>query len=379
MATPSRSYVLLDATPAIQAYLATLRSAPALAIDVEADSLYSYREKVCLLQISTPAANVIVDPLAAGEGVKALAPLLADHAILKVFHGADYDIRLLKRDFGFAIRNIADTMVAAQLLGRPNWGLAALLSEEFGVELDKYYQRANWAHRPLDAQHLQYAALDTAYLLPLWQRLREELVRLGRLEWAEEEFSLLEEVEPAPPRPPSCFDVKGAGRLSPRELCILQHLLQVRDWAARDRDRPPFKVLSDQVLLGWAQWPPQSRDEVLRTPAANRGILRQLAPQILTAVQKALATPEAECPHRNATQFVPLTGKQRAQLARLKQVREQVAQRLGLSPGLLVTSDTLEALCRLPPHEAEELMKRTLKRWQQRVIGPELKAILGTG
>jgi ribonuclease D len=362
--------------PAVQEYLLSLRSAPAFAIDLEADSLYSYREKVCLVQISTPSANVILDPLAAREGLHALGPLLADGAIRKVFHGADYDIRLLKKDYGFELHNVVDTMIAAQLAGRSQFGLGALLSEEFGVEADKRYQRADWTHRPLDGQHLRYAALDTAYLLPLWERLRAQLQQLGRLEWAEEEFRLLEEVTPTPAREPSCFDVKGAGRMSPGELCILQNLLQVRDQAARSWDRPPFKVLSDQVLLQWAQAPPRGYDEVLRTPAANRGTLQRLAPQVLQAVRNGDATPAEDCPQRTTNRFIPLTYEQRERLARLRELREKTAQRLGLSPGLLVSSDTLEKLCRLPAQEAVEFMETALKRWQQQVLGAELKAIL---
>jgi ribonuclease D len=370
------TYLLLDKVPAVQEYLLTLGSSPAMAIDVEADSLYSYQEKVCLVQISTPSANVILDPLGAREGLHALGPLLADTRIRKVFHGADYDLRLLKKDYGFEIHSIADTMIAAQLVGRSMFGLAALLSEEFGLALEKKYQRANWAHRPLDPQYLRYAALDTAYLLLLWQRLRTQLVQLGRLEWAEEEFRLLEGITPAPAREPSCFDVKGSNRLLPRELGILQNLVQVRDQAAHAWDRPPFKVLSDQVLLQWAQSPPRRHDQVLRTPAANQGTLRHLAPQVLEAVQRAEATPLLDCPHRNTARFTPLSSEQRERLARLKHVREQVAQRLGLSPGLLVSLETLRKMCYLQPQEAVELVETTLKRWQQQVLGAQLKAIL---
>jgi len=371
------TYRFLDNTPAVQEYLLTLRSSPALAIDLEADSLYSYHEKVCLVQLSTPEANVILDPLAAREGLQALGPLLAERAILKVLHGADYDIRLLKKDYGFAIHHIADTMIAAQFVGRPMVGLAALLSEEFGLTIDKQYQRADWAHRPLDPQHLRYAALDTTYLLELWQRLRAQLVRLGRLAWAEEEFRLLEEITPAPAREPCCLDVKGAGRLSPGELSILQNLLQVRDGAARSLDRPPFKVLSNQVLLQWAQYPPQSRRQVLRTRAANKDMLRRLAPQVLEAVQSAEGMPLPECLHRNSTPFTPLTSEQKRRLGRLKQLRQGVADRLRLSAGLLVSSDTLEKMCRLPAQEAVVFAQTALKRWQQEVLGAELREILG--
>ena len=369
-------YRFLDTVPAVHDFVLTLGSSPAFAMDLEADSLYSYQEKVCLVQISTPSANVILDPLSAREGLQSLGPLLADTRIRKVFHGADYDIRLLKKDYGLKIHNIADTMIAAQLVGRSMVGLAALLSEEFGLELGKGHQKDDWAHRPLDQQQLRYAALDTAYLLELWQRLRTELQQLGRLEWAEEEFRLLEDVTPTPARDPAWFDVKGARDLLPRQRSILQNLVQLRDQAARAWDRPPFKVLSDQVLLSWAQEPPRRRDQVLRTPAANQGALRRLAPQVLEAVQRSTGTPLPDRPRGNAGRFTPLSGEQKERLARLKQLREQVALRLGLSPGLLVNSETLEKLCYIQPQEAVALLQTSLKRWQHQVLGVEFEAIL---
>lgn len=370
------AYRFLDRVRDIEEYLSSLGSQPALALDLEADSLYSYQEKVCLIQISTATGNVVLDPLRARAGLHGLGPLLADRGMLKVFHGADYDIRLLKKDFGFQVQHIADTMVAAQLVGRPLVGLAALLGEEFGLTLQKKYQRSDWTTRPLERERLRYAALDTAYLIELWQRLRRRLVELGRLAWAEEEFRLLEAVAPAAPHEPCCFDVKGAGRFSPRELAVLQGLLLVRDAAARAWDRPPFKVLPDQVLLGWAQWPPQRREQVLRTRGANQGILRRLAPQILEAVQAARDRPLAACPQRHRGHFTPLTHEQKERLARLKQVREDMAQSLDLSAGLLVTTETLEALARAGREEAAELLQASLKRWQQQVLGRQLEAVL---
>ncbi len=367
-------YRLLAQAHEIQDYLDTLKSEPALAIDLEADSLYSYREKVCLVQISTPSSgNTIIDPLLGGSGISALAPLLADQAITKVFHGGDYDIRLLKRDYRFQIRNVVDTMIAAQFTGRSQVGLAALLEEEFDVRLEKRYQHADWSARPLDAERLSYAALDTAYLLELWKRLQAELVQLGRIEWVQEEFCLLEAVTPSPKRAPSCFDIKGASRLLPRQLAILQALLQVRDEAARARDRPPFKVLSNQVLLRWAQWPPLNRRKVLETPSASKRILKRLAPKIVSAVHKARAIPLRNCPQHRIAPYSPLAEEQDSRLKRLKQVRREMAERLALSVGLLVSSKTLEKLCRADPEQASEQLEASLKRWQLQLVGPALR------
>ncbi|MBE0617031.1 MAG: ribonuclease D, partial [Proteobacteria bacterium] len=240
-------YTFLEEPARIAEQLTALRSEPLLALDFEADSLHSYREKICLAQVSTPDRNAVIDALIGDRALTPLGEVLADEEIHKVFHGGDYDVRLLKKGYGFAIRNVFDTMIAAQLAGRARVGLAALLEEEFGVHVDKKYQRADWSARPLGPELLAYAALDTAYLLPLKERLEAELDRLGRTPWAEEEFRLLEAVTPAADRTPWCLDVKGASRLPPRQLAVLQALLEVRETAAESWDRPPFKVLSTEV------------------------------------------------------------------------------------------------------------------------------------
>jgi len=373
--TPVR-YRFLQQAADIRAYLSTLTSHGAIALDLEADSLYSYPEKVCLVQVSTPDDNVILDPLHGAEGMPGLAPLLADREILKVLHGGDYDVRLLKKEFGFELHNLADTMIGAQLLGRQRVGLADLLQEELGVEADKRYQRANWSRRPLPEDMLHYASLDTAYLLPLWRQLSDQLSLLGRLDWAREEFELLEQATPPEERPPSCFDIKGAHHLLPRQRAALQALLEVREETAKAWGRPPFKVVTNQVLLDWAQNPPSDRREVLQSRGANKGILRRLAPQVLTAVRTAQSLPVHDCPHRHLPSRPSLSQEEHLRLRRLKKARQTAAQRLGLSAGLLVNTRTLETLARAAPGEATDLLHSLLKHWQLKAIGPALDHVL---
>ncbi len=365
----STAYSFLVEPDRIRSYVQTLRSQPILAIDLEADSLYSYPEKLCLVQVSTPSANTILDTLSGGDASRALGTVLGDAAIDKVFHGGDYDIRLLKKHYGFEVKCIVDTMIGAQLAGRSKVGLADLLQEEFGIHLEKRYQRANWSARPLSAEQLQYAALDTAWLLQLWRRIREQLVSLGRLEWAEEEFRLLEAVVPSPERAPSCFDIKGYQQLSARELAILQALVDLREETARAWNRPPFKVLSNRVLLRWAQSPPSNRGQVVQTPGAGRGLLRRLAPQIVAAIRRAKSSPEEEWPRREPTPYRPLTQEQKRRLRRLKTARSEASKRLSLDPGLLVSSKTLEKLARADPKESKGLLEDSLKHWQLQVLG----------
>ncbi|GAB4247399.1 ribonuclease D [Deferrisoma sp.] len=358
--------------------LAQLATASRLAVDLEADSLHSYREKVCLVQASTERGNWILDPLTDDGWFPALARVLEDPGVEKVAHGADYDIRLLKKDRGVSVRNVFDTMIAAQFTGRARFGLAALLEEFFGVRLEKKYQRADWSARPLARELLAYAALDTAYLLPLRDRLAAELQTLGRLAWVEEECRRLEAAEPAGDRGPSVWKVKGAHGLAPRELAVLQRLLEVRDRYAREWDRPAFKVLSNRTLIEWAGRPPRSRGAVLQTEGVGKALLARLADDVVAAVEEALALPPEAWPRRGTTAYVPLTEREEARLKRLKRARTRLAKRLGLDPGLLVNSATLEQLARLDPAEAPGWLATNLKAWQQEVVGPELLAALST-
>jgi ribonuclease D len=370
------TYSLLDSEAAIAGFLESLGPEPAFAIDLEADSLHSYREKICLVQISTPSSHAVIDPLPSRRATGGLGSLLGDPKIEKVLHGGDYDVRLLKKDWGIGIRNLFDTAIAAQFTGRSAFGLAALLEEFFDVRLDKRHQRADWSARPLSPDLLTYAVLDTAYLLDLRSRLREELDALDRLRWCREEFEILAAVTPTAPKGPWCFDVKGADRLSPPRLAVLQALLEVRERTAQEWDRPPFKVLSNALLLAWAESPPKSRRDVMETRGASRKILARLADSILEAVRVAQGLPAEECPSPPRGRHEPLDRTEEKRLKRLKQARTAVAERLKLAPGLLVNSATLERIARAPVDQAESCLGELLKRWQIEAVGQDLRKAL---
>src|SRR5947208_3819861 len=240
---------------------------PVVALDTEADSLHSYFDKVCLIQMSIPGEDVIIDPLKKLDLAR-FGALLADRDILKVLHGADYDLRILHRDFGFTIANIVDTSVAAQLLGYEAIGLAALLERHFGVKLDKSHQRADWAMRPLPRNMLEYAATDTRHLIPLAEKLRAELEALGRWEWAVEEFGRLENVRFEKEEVEEPFRrLKGLGGLDRRTLAVVQRLYDHRDALARKADRPPFKIYSNEIILETARVKPAAPAELEKVKA----------------------------------------------------------------------------------------------------------------
>ncbi|MDD3295322.1 MAG: ribonuclease D, partial [Geobacteraceae bacterium] len=217
---------MIDNSKDLDRLVGRLSGEKVLAFDLEADSLHHYREKVCLIQIATEKAIFLVDPLAVTD-ISSLGLLLSDPGIRKVFHGADYDIRSLHRDFSLEVRNLFDTMIACQLLGEKEVGLAAALKKRFGVELDKRYQKADWSKRPLDPGMIAYAAGDTSLLVALYRQLEAELAEKGRLAWAEEESDLLSEVRAADREgEPLFYRFKGASKMEPRTLAVLEELLR---------------------------------------------------------------------------------------------------------------------------------------------------------
>ncbi|RPI98524.1 MAG: ribonuclease D, partial [Desulfobacteraceae bacterium] len=223
-----------------------------IGVDLEADSMFHFQERVCLLQIAIPGRNVVVDTVALSD-LSALRPVFRDPAIKKVFHGADYDVRSLYRDFDIRINNLFDTQLACCFLGFKETGLEAVLKNLFAVTLNKKFQRKDWSRRPLPKEMLDYAVSDVRYLAPLTEQLEQELQEKGRLTWVAEECRILSKVRPSvSDGAPLFLNCKGAGRLDPRGLAVLEELLAFRRHIAREKDRPLFKVFSLETLLALA-------------------------------------------------------------------------------------------------------------------------------
>lgn len=355
-----------------------LARASSFAIDTEADSLHSYFDKVCLVQISVEGEDWIVDPLARFP-IDALGRALADERIVKVFHGADYDLRILNRDFGFEIRNLRDTMVCAQLLGYEAIGLAALLDRHFGLKLDKTHQRADWAQRPLTPEMLRYAATDTHYLADLVAKLEAELREKGRWEWALEEFSRLEQIRHAESTPdPEAFrKLKNIGRFSRRQLAALARLHAWRDGVARKLDRPPFKVVGNDTLVTIAEALPQSIRELKQIRGMTAGQAARHGETILAAVGDALALPESELPELVAKKQWVRDKLLEQRFDRLRAVRDELAKELAIEPGVIAPRHVLTAIATDRPADVAALASiPAMRRWQIEVAGARLVAAI---
>lgn len=350
------------------------------AVDLEADSMHSFQEKVCLLQftyyLKGKEITVLLDPLAAPE-LAVLRPVLANPAIRKIFHAADYDIRCLARDFEIVIHGLFDTMIACQLLGEERVGLADMLAKHFDVTLDKKYQRADWSKRPLPPEMCDYAAGDTRYLHELAKILEAQLIEKGRLSWAEEEFSLMEQARFRQHEGPSFLRMKGAGTLPPRSLEVLENLIRWRETEAERRDCPAYKVLGNKALLSTARHCPETLADFRNVDEFSPRLVERYGRRVLHEVEQAMLVSEDDLPQFPRTERRIRDAAVDKRFACLKQWRKQTASDLELDSGVLINNTLLEAIARVCPSSQVELSEVDgLKEWQKEVLGAKILAAL---
>lgn len=362
----------LDTPDAVDQFLDSIAHVDMLALDTEGASYHRFVDRIYLLQLSTREQSAILDPLPIGTPA-GLGRLLESPDVEVVFHDADYDLRLLQQDYGWVTRNIFDTRIAAQLLGLKAFGLAALLERYFGVKLDKKHQRADWSMRPLTRDMLDYAAQDTLYLLELRDRLKDELERAGRWHWAQEEFQLLEGTRWAAEDPGTGFmRMKGARDLNRRELAVLRELVPWRDQIASRSDKATFRVIGNEQLLAIAKAQPATKGELGRIKGVPRGVIERNGDDLLAAVARGMAVPDAELPRFPKAPRWDRDPDFDARASALKTVRDAVAQRLELDPGVLGARDRLDAVARKNPATMEALREvKELRRWQVEVMGED--------
>jgi ribonuclease D len=374
---PPTDYRLIDNAAELEEFAGQIGSAPCLAVDLEADSMFHFQERVCLIQIATEQQTVVIDPIECGD-LAILKPVFNDPTVCKIFHGADYDVRSLFRDFEIEVHNLFDTQLASMYLGYHETGLDAVLQRHFGVKLDKRYQKKDWSQRPLPREMVDYAASDVAYLIPLKAQLEATLAAKERLGWVVEECTLLSQV-----RPPNNFDqplylrFKGAGRLAPRNLAVLENLLRYRQKTAKRKDRPLFKILSNTALLKIAGALPTTVEALEKTQAISAKQRQMYARGLVGAVKKGLAIPDRELPvyPRRKPPRMPRLAPERIKL--IKGWRDTLAERLDLDPSLLLTKAIISAIAVANPADFSALVRiADIRRWQCEAFGREIIAVL---
>ncbi|HEU4722084.1 MAG TPA: ribonuclease D [Gemmatimonadaceae bacterium] len=366
------SFEYLDTVADVEKFTTEIAATREIALDTEGASFHRFVDRVYLLQLSTRDRHAVIDPLPIGAP-PGLGGLLEDPSVEVVFHDADYDLRLLKQDYGWHVRTIFDTRIAAQLLGYTAFGLAALLERFFDVKLDKKHQRADWSMRPLTRDMLDYAAQDTRWLLQLRDHMAAELERMGRTAWAREEFALLEGTRWADDEPGTSYlRMKGARDLTRRELAVLRELVPWRDTVARQMDRATFRVLGNEQLLEIARVQPRTKEALGKIKGMPRAILEQRGADLLDAVSRALAVSDAELPKYPRAARWDRDPDFDARVSALKTARDAAAKRLSLDPGVLCSRDRLEAVARRNPTSVEEVAEvPELRRWQVAELGAD--------
>jgi ribonuclease D len=367
------AYLLVKDRSNLSRIAARLERETAIGVDLEADSMFHYQEKVCLIQISTPSQDILVDPLSFDD-LSPLSPVFGDPNIRKVFHGADYDIRSLYRDFDIEVNSLFDTQIAARFLGIRETGLANLLKERLGVLVDKKYQKKDWSERPLPAAMRAYAVQDTCHLLSLSRILEKELRVKGRLFCVEEECELLSKVRPIPPNGnPLFLRFKGASMLDPRGLAVLESILQLRDDTARRRDLPPFKILGNEPIIEVAERRPVTERDLGRIKGLSARQVRMLGRSILKKIDESTKLPENELPAFPRNTEERIDAKVLKKIKALREWREQRAKEMGTDPSLVCTNDQIHSLALAHPKRLKDLEDiDTLRAWQRRLFGSEI-------
>jgi len=377
MSSDRTLYILVKDQSALARMAAELEKEKAIAVDLEADSLFHYREQVCLLQISTRLQNYLVDPLVLKD-LSSLSPIFANPRVRKVFHGADNDIRALYRDFRIDVNGLFDTQIAARFLGNGETGLAGLLKENLGVFLDKKFQKKDWSKRPLPAQMLNYAVHDTSHLLGLSRILEKELRTKNRLSWVEEECELLSKVRQDPRGDePFFLRFKGAGRLDKRSLAVLEFLLQWRDQKAKERNLPPFKVIGNMPIMEIAKTRPSSQADLETVPGLSARQREMLGSLILKKIEEAIQLTDPELPVYPKRRRQQVDAAVSRKVKALKAWRSRKGKEMGVDPSLVCTNVQIQSIVLISPHRHEDLVAVSeLREWQKNLFGDEICSLL---
>jgi len=367
------SPIWIDDTSNLKQLVDDLSSQPRIAVDTESNSLHAYREQVCLIQFSTAEKDYLLDPLALDD-LSALAPIFANPQIEKIFHAAEYDLICLSRDFGFDFVNLFDTMQAARILGYKFVGLDNILAEKFSIKVDKRHQKANWGARPLKSEQLDYASKDTQYLIALRDLLEKELHDAGRWDLAQDDFLLAQSVEAPKEKMNGSSWKRFSSRknITPRELTILSELTKCRDEIAEKLDRPPFKVITNNMLLDIAKNIPE-KDVDLAGIGLSQKQIRLWGGDILTAARRGLDAPlvKLERPKRPKDAVVK-------RIEKLKTWRKKTAEEMKVESDIILPKKFLGLLSEHPPASLEELkssMRESPNRFNK--FGDQIYQLIG--
>jgi len=368
---------IIETSSELKDVLINIKEEKKIGFDLEADSMHHFPEKVCLLQVATKNNIFVIDTIKLKD-LSLLKPIFSDKDITKIFHGADYDVRSLFRDFNIEINNLFDSELASRFLGVRETGLEAVIRHRFNVFLEKKFTKRDWSKRPLIDDMLYYAVDDVRYLVTLSEILEKELYDIGRLSWVREECDILCRVRPdANNGEPLFLKFKGAGKLRQENLAVLEALLGFRKEVALKKDVPFFKIIGNASLLKLAETRPDSINKIINTNALSKKQMDIYGKELLSIIHKAMKMPQGMLPvyPKKKAYAIPTAALQRIEV--IKTWRDKKAEKLNIDPGLLLNKALITAIGIDNPGSFSELEQISgMKNWQRSELGEEIISIL---
>ncbi len=349
-----------------------------IGVDLEADSMYCFTQKICLIQIATEEQAFLIDPFEFKD-ISPFLNILENHGVIKVFHGADFDIRSLDRDYKTRVNNLFDTEIACRFLGIKERGLGALLKRYFSVDSNKKYQKANWSKRPFNQGMVEYSVLDVAFLAKLYKIILQQLSDKGRLSWAREEFEVQEQVRYENNHISPLFKkFKGAGKMDSRSLAVLENLLQLRIQIAEKKDQPLFKIMSNASLMTLAKEKPATVDQILKIRALSLKQTDMYGEFCVKEIMKAKELEQEQLPLYPRPKRRKRDVKSEKRIRQLKKMRDKLSASMGMEPGFLLNNALIGSIAFNPPATLEDLSKiENIRQWQVENIGNDIILTLG--
>ena len=345
-----------------------------IGVDLEANSMHCFKQRICLIQIASQKQVFLIDPFKIKK-IPFFLKLLENKDIIKVFHGSDYDIRCLDRDYNAKVNNLFDTEIAARFLGIRQRNLAALLKDKFDLNIDKRLQKCDWSKRPLTKEMIDYSALDVAYLIKLYKNIKEELIKKNRFGWAKEEFEAQEKVKHINYDLPLYKKFKGAGRIGKESLSVLENLLQLRILIAEKKDLPLFRIMSNKSLMIMAQKKPCTINKLIKTNVLSEKQLDMYAKDCVNAIRKALEKSNIQkiMSFNSNVSFPEKNDVDEKIVNSLKKLRKRLSQDLDIEPGFLFNNSLIKAISTDQPMSISKLLKvENIRKWQLENIGEEI-------
>ena len=346
---------------------------PRIAIDTESNSLHAYQEQVCLIQFSTPEQDYLLDPFALPD-LSILSPLFENPKIEKIFHAAEYDLICLKRDFDFHFINLFDTMIAARILGYKKFGLGNILDQKFRVKVDKKYQKADWGKRPMSNEMLNYARLDTHYLIELREIFTSELEKTTFSALAQEDFKIAAEMTGLNNRKPLPVweRVGGRAKLDPRQATVLNEVCLAREQLAKKLNRPVFKIIGNKSLIKLAETQPRSRRDME---------IEGFSPRQIGGFGNAFIAAVDRGRRADLVKRTPSPRPSDAFMFRfenLRNWRKEKGMSIGVESDIVLPRFLMESIAKKNPQNLEELAEvMSDSSWRMAEYGEEILKVVG--